>query len=139
MGFRPHHDHSNNTIMYTLIVRAKFEAAHDIPGHKGKCARLHGHTYRVEAEFAGRDLDDLGMLRDFTDLKETLNEFLPDHVYLNDLVPFSTTAEHLSRWIFEQLETRHLPVIAVTLWETDHNGCRYTPERSDADCKDKLS
>src|SRR5207244_11206111 len=63
--------------MYTLIVKATFEAAHDIPGHKGKCARLHGHSYRVEAEFAGTKLDYLGMLRDFGDLKSVLNEFLP--------------------------------------------------------------
>ena len=113
--------------MYTLIVRAQFAAAHDIPGHKGPCARLHGHTYRVEAEFTGTELDELGMLRDFFELKTALNEFLPDHSYLNDLVSFSTTAENLSRWIFEQLLNRGLPVTAVTLWETDHNGCRYVP------------
>jgi 6-pyruvoyltetrahydropterin/6-carboxytetrahydropterin synthase len=114
--------------MYTLIVRAKFEAAHDIPGHKGKCARLHGHTYRVEAEFQGSTLDEIGMLRDFTDLKSILNQFLPDHCYLNELLPFSTTAENISRWIYEKLREHDLRVTAVTLWETDHNGCRYTPD-----------
>ncbi len=114
--------------MYTLIVRAKFEAAHDIPGHKGKCARLHGHTYRVEAEFQGRELDEIGMVQDFGDLKSVLNEFLPDHSYLNDVLPCSTTAENLSRWIFENLHERSLPVTAVTVWETDNNGCRYTPD-----------
>lgn len=114
--------------MYTLIVRASFEAAHDIPGHKGKCKHLHGHTYKLEAEFAGTELDEIGMLVDFGDLKAVLNEFLPDHCYLNDVVPFSTTAENLSRWIFEQLQARNLPVAAVTLWETERNGCRYTPD-----------
>ena len=113
--------------MYTLIVRASFEAAHDIPGHKGKCKNLHGHTYKLEAEFSGADLDEIGMLTDFSDLKAVLNEFLPDHVYLNEVVSFSTTAENLSRWIFEQLQGRGLPVSAVTLWETERNGCRYTP------------
>ena len=83
--------------MYTLIVHASFEAAHDIPGHKGKCARLHGHSYKVEAEFSGTELDSIGMLCDFTDLKAVLNEFLPDHTYLNDIMPFSTTAENVSR------------------------------------------
>ncbi|MEP6755355.1 MAG: 6-carboxytetrahydropterin synthase QueD [Chthonomonadales bacterium] len=113
--------------MYTLIVRASFEAAHDIPGHKGKCARLHGHSYKVEAEFSGHTLDSIGMLCDFTDLKTALNEFLPDHTYLNDLMPFSTTAENVAAWIFEQLAARDLPVSAVTLWETEKNGCRYIP------------
>ena len=114
--------------MYTLTVRAKFEAAHDIPGYNGKCARLHGHSYRVEAEFSGGELNEIGMLADFAELKTVLNEFLPDHVYLNDILPFSTSAENISRWIFEQLRERSLPVTAVTLWETENNACRYTPD-----------
>lgn len=112
--------------MYTLIVKARFEAAHDIPGHKGKCARLHGHSYRLEAEFTGNKLDEIGMVHDFTDLKATLSEFLPDHTYLNKVIPGPTTAENIARWIFGQLQERGLPVSAVTLWETEHNGCRYT-------------
>lgn len=113
--------------MYTLIVRAGFEAAHDIPGHKGKCARLHGHGYRIEAEFQGTELNEIGMLCDFADLKEVLNQFLPDHTYLNDVMDCPTTAENISRWIFEKLQGHQLPVTAVTVWETDRNGCRYTP------------
>lgn len=30
-----------------------FDAAHQLPLHDGKCANLHGHTYRVEATFSG--------------------------------------------------------------------------------------
>jgi 6-pyruvoyltetrahydropterin/6-carboxytetrahydropterin synthase len=114
--------------MYTLIVRTGFEAAHDIPGHKGKCARLHGHSYRVEAEFSGRELDSLGMLHDFADLKQALNDFLPDHTYLNEVIPGPTTAENIARWIFEQLQARGLPVTALTVWETEKYGCRYAPD-----------
>ena len=113
--------------MYTLIVRARFEAAHDIPGHKGKCARLHGHSYRLEAEFTGRELNEIGMVQDFGDLKAVLNEFLPDHAYLNEIMDQPTTAENISRWVYEQLKQRNLPVHAVTVWETENNGCRYTP------------
>lgn len=113
--------------MYTLIVRAGFEAAHDIPGHKGKCARLHGHSYHVDAEFQGTELNEIGMLCDFADLKEVLNGFLPDHTYLNDIMDCPTTAENIARWIFEKLQTHNLPVTAVTVWETERNGCRYTP------------
>ena len=108
------------------MVKAHFEAAHCIPGHKGKCARLHGHSYLVEAEFTGEQLDTLGMLYDFGDLKSVLNEFLPDHTYLNEIMPFSTTAENVARWIYDQLLARGLPVNAVTLWETQKYGCRYT-------------
>lgn len=114
--------------MYTLIVRASFDAAHQIPGHPGACATLHGHTYRVEAEFAGGALDDLGMVRDFGDLKGALREVLPDHSYLNDVIPEGTTAEIISRWVFERLRERGLPASAVTVWETETSACRYTPE-----------
>ncbi len=113
--------------MYTLLVRSRFEAAHVIPGHPGKCARLHGHSYRVEAEFTGTELDHLGMLRDFGDLKAALDDILPDHTYLNDVLQTSTTAECISRWILERLLDRGLPVSAVTVWETERCGCRYTP------------
>jgi 6-pyruvoyltetrahydropterin/6-carboxytetrahydropterin synthase len=117
--------------MFTLIVRAAFEAAHVIPGHPGKCSRLHGHSYHVEAEFTGEELNDLGMVCDFADLKAALAEILPDHTYLNDVLPCPTTAEHISRWIYEQLADRRLPVCAVTVWETDRYGCRYTPARNE--------
>ena len=116
--------------MYTLLVRSRFEAAHCIPGHRGKCARLHGHGYRVEAEFCGSELDSLGMLLDFADLKAALDETLPDHTYLNDLMDSPTTAENIARWIFERLRERGLPVFAVTVWETERFGCRYTPDGS---------
>ncbi len=116
--------------MYTLIVRASFEAAHQIPGHKGKCARLHGHSYRVEAEFASSHLDELGMVCDFADLRAALSEVLPDHAYLNEVLSGPTTAEGISRWIYEQLRARGLPVSAVTVWETERSGCRYTPEET---------
>lgn len=114
--------------MYTLMVRVRFEAAHCIPGHKGKCANLHGHSYQVECEFQGTELNEIGMVHDFGDLKDALHEFLPDHKYLNDIIPEGTTAEHIARWIHDQLQERDLPVSAVTVWETEHNGCRYTAD-----------
>lgn len=51
-----------------------FETAHRLLDHDGKCARLHGHSYRVEVIVEG--LDDLqpegparGMIVDFDDIK----------------------------------------------------------------------
>src|SRR5260370_40846854 len=37
--------------LITKIFR--FEAAHNLPGHRGKCAHLHGHSYRLEATLRG--------------------------------------------------------------------------------------
>jgi 6-pyruvoyltetrahydropterin/6-carboxytetrahydropterin synthase len=112
--------------MYTLTVRAAFEAAHALPMHTGKCASLHGHSYRVEAEFSGDELNETGMLCDFGDLRSVLSEILPDHTFLNEVLPCPTTAECIAQWLYDRLAERGLPVSAVTLWETEHYGCRYS-------------
>lgn len=114
--------------MYTLIVRCTFDAAHSLPDYPGRCAQMHGHTYRVEAEFTADRLDETGMAHDFVDLKRHLEEILPDHANLNDVLAVPPTAEHVAEWVYSALRDRGLPVAAVTVWETDHYGCRYSPE-----------
>ena len=94
--------------MFEIEVSAAFEAAHFIRGYEGKCARLHGHNWRVEAIVRGEELDKLGMLVDFKILKTELNKILDefDHRFLNELDTFAeenTTAENLARKIYKQL------------------------------------
>ena len=94
--------------MYELTVQSAFEAAHFIDGYNGKCARLHGHNWIVEAIVRGTELDGLGMLVDFKILKAELNKVLDefDHRYLNELETFAQdnpTAENLARKIFQLL------------------------------------
>ena len=94
--------------MFELTVKAEFEAAHQINGYNGKCQRLHGHNWTVEAIVNGTELDELGMLIDFKVLKAELNAVLDelDHRYLNDLKMFNTknpTAENLAKYIFDTL------------------------------------
>ncbi len=52
-----------------VTSRFTFDAAHRILGHAGKCAYLHGHTYHLEVTVAAPQLDALGMVIDFDDLK----------------------------------------------------------------------
>lgn len=99
--------------MYELTVLSAFEAAHFIRGYNGKCARLHGHNWTVEAVVRGSDLDNLGMLVDFKTLKAELNKVLDefDHHYLNELETFAQdnpTAENLARKIFELLAASNI-------------------------------
>ena len=95
--------------MFELTVKAEFEAAHQINGYNGKCQRLHGHNWSVEAVVTGCELDELGMLVDFKILKAELNKVLDelDHRYLNELPIFSKgtnpTAENLAKYIFDTL------------------------------------
>lgn len=123
--------------MYTLKVEGAFEAAHRVVNYPGKCDRLHGHNWKVEALVAGTELDELGMLVDFKAIKGALKAALDrfDHRFLNELEPFSTgvnpTAENLARIIFEELEkspvfVRDSNLAAITVYETPTSSVTYT-------------
>ncbi|MEO8275797.1 MAG: 6-carboxytetrahydropterin synthase QueD [Thermoanaerobaculia bacterium] len=113
--------------MHTIFKDFTFSAAHQIRGHTGGCQNLHGHNYRVRVHVRARELDGLGMVIDFADLKKIVAEVVDplDHRYLNDIPPFdvrNTTAEVLSRYVFEEIGPR-LPagreLVKVEIWETD--------------------
>ncbi len=125
--------------MYELTVLGEFEAAHFIDGYAGKCQRLHGHNWTVEARVCGRELDRLGMLIDFKLLKTELNRVLDelDHRYLNELDAFSTinpTAENLARYIFERLAASEIfkseaaRLLSIKVNESPRSGVVYTPD-----------
>ena len=111
--------------MYTLTVVTDFSASHIIPGHPGKCARLHGHNWKVEISVQTQVLNDLGMGLDFADIKAKAKTLIDevDHRHLNDIPPFDTispTAENVSAWLYQRLSTllntKDVSVSAVTLW-----------------------
>ena len=126
--------------MYTLCVDGAFEAAHRVVNYPGKCDRLHGHNWVVEATFQGTQLDELGMLIDFKIAKKALAEILDefDHYYLNDFPPFkdgvNPTAENLARIIYERLEARTevqaspAELTALTVWESPKSSVTYTKD-----------
>lgn len=100
-------------ILFELNVTAEFEAAHKIENYPGKCARLHGHNWIVEAVIKGAELNELGILVDFKILKAELNKVLDelDHQYLNELEIFAEknpTAENLAKIIFEKLSVSEI-------------------------------
>jgi len=121
--------------MYTVFKDYSFSAGHAIRGHTRGCQNLHGHNYRVRVHVAAAELDRLGMVIDFADLKTIVDQVLGrfDHAVLNDVPPFderNTTAELLSQFIFEQVEGR-LPagrrVRRVEVWETETSCAIYEP------------
>ena len=84
--------------MYILSVKSHYDSAHFLRDYHGKCERLHGHHYLVEAALAFEQLGPGGMAYDFTDAKRLLREITDelDHQNLNDLPPFreqETSAE----------------------------------------------
>ena len=125
--------------MYTLTIEGAFEAAHHVEGYPGKCARLHGHNWVVEAVVKGKELDELGMLIDFKVMKKELADVLErfDHRYLNELEPFASgvnpTAENLARIIFEELAGREVfkrdsELHAITVFESPKSSVTYTKD-----------
>jgi 6-pyruvoyltetrahydropterin/6-carboxytetrahydropterin synthase len=106
-----------------------FEAAHRLPrvpdGHK--CARLHGHSYKVQVHVHG-DVDPAtGWVMDFAEIKKAfrpLHDQL-DHYYLNDVPGLDNpTSENLARWIWERLIDQ-LPLSEILVRETCTSGCVY--------------
>ncbi|CAG7588716.1 MAG: 6-pyruvoyl tetrahydropterin synthase family protein [Candidatus Midichloria sp.] len=58
--------------MISCTRKIEFDAAHRVVGHQGKCYKLHGHRYTVEATFVAKELSDIGIVIDFSDIKEKL-------------------------------------------------------------------
>ncbi len=110
-----------------------FEAAHRLPhvpeGHK--CARLHGHSFRVEVHVRGPLDPTLGWVMDFADLKaawKPLDEAL-DHRYLNEIPGLENpTSEVLARWLWAKLAPVLPGLSEIVVRETCTSGCRYRGE-----------
>lgn len=120
-----------------------FDSAHQLIGHKGKCANVHGHTYKLEVVIYGPiqgpgNPTEEGFVIDFGDLKKIVKEHIVDpmdHAFLSagnePSVPvlsstgsklmnlgFRTTVENIALFICQKLKSVGLPVYSVKLWET---------------------
>lgn len=106
-----------------------FEAAHRLPNvpEAHKCARLHGHSFRVRVTVRGPLDPQLGWVMDFGDVKRAcagVHDAL-DHRYLNDIDGLENpTSEVIARWIWDRL-MGSLPLAAVEVRETCTTGCVY--------------
>lgn len=122
--------------MITVTKRFRFEAAHYLPNYIGSCARLHGHTYKLEVTFGPvddktvRELES-GMIIDFKIISElVMNNVLAryDHAYLNELnnIP---TAENILLDIVALLQNvSPIPLYKVKLWETHNSYATWSKE-----------
>jgi len=120
--------------MYELMIETHFAAAHQLRGYKGLCEKLHGHNWRVQVTVASDKLNDIGIVVDFHDLKEALNETVStlDHSFLNDLFPFTEknpSSENIAKWIYESLKNKaddeNYDISSVTVWESETASATY--------------
>jgi len=124
--------------MYKARVEAEFSAAHFLSHYRGKCENLHGHNYKVRLWVKGAQLDEGGMLADFSLLKKALKAAIEplDHTNLNDMEIFKNdpSAERIARYLFEkaretlpELGIKSELLYAVDVFESPRSMARYSP------------
>lgn len=138
-----------------IRLRRRFDSAHYLPYHLGKCRHLHGHTYTAEFAIDGGLIAPLhpeddppsatGMVMDFSDVKQLVDAALPDHRCINsfgveghspwvspsgqDVGLANPTAEWLALTLYERLAesiANHGCSLAyVRVWETPDGDAQY--------------
>ena len=129
---------------FTIRKSFTFEAAHELPHHRGKCSQLHGHSYTLTVELRGAKIDHTtdgipnsqhGMLTDYGDISAVLDPYIIqnlDHKFLNkSLNLISPTAEAIAYHVYQDLKTSTLAKLlwAVEIQETASSMARYEPKR----------
>ena len=124
--------------MFEICVEHTFAAGHALRNYHGKCENVHGHNYRVQVAVSGPDVDENGLLFDFSELKKRLraaSEYL-DHQFINELKPFdeiNPSAENIARYVYEELakglaganDRAPVRISQVRVWETDDAAAVY--------------
>ena len=126
--------------MFRVTREIEFCYGHRLLNYEGKCRHLHGHSGRAVITLGGRELDPRGMLVDFAEIKRKIQGWIDENLDHNmllcredPLLPLlrergervfemdcNPTAENIARLIYEHAKEVGLPVVEVSLWETEH-------------------
>ena len=123
--------------MFEVSVEYTFAAGHALRHYRGKCENVHGHNYRIQVTVEGDQLNSIGLLVDFVELKKNTRAVADrlDHQFINDLEPFTVvnpSAENIAKYFYDELAPtvkgepgQGLRLARVTVWETDTSIARY--------------
>ena len=122
-------------VVVEIFKEFTFEAAHRLPntpeGHK--CARLHGHSYRVTIHVEGEVDERAGWIVDLAEISCAVKPVIRslDHYYLNEIAGLENpTSEVLAKWIWDRVQPALPCVSQVVVRETCTSGCAYRGDRS---------
>ncbi|MCA9126588.1 MAG: 6-carboxytetrahydropterin synthase [Planctomycetales bacterium] len=132
----------------TIMRRIRFCAGHRLYGHGGKCEHFHGHNYVADFFVTGEEVDAVGRVLDFADLKARTKGWLDEHwdhsflVFEKDenaiaalemvqpmrlfKMPYNPTAENMAKYLLEEMCPSVLAgtgarAVAVRIWETEES------------------
>jgi 6-pyruvoyltetrahydropterin/6-carboxytetrahydropterin synthase len=108
---------------FFAVRQHEIHAGHRVYGHSGKCQNLHGHSYIIHFYCEATELNQLGMVVDFSIIKATLCQWLEDNydhrmlIWQNDpiaeqlimldsnvvLVPYNPTSENIANYLLTTL------------------------------------
>jgi 6-pyruvoyltetrahydropterin/6-carboxytetrahydropterin synthase len=133
--------------MIQVDKKYHFYAAHR--NHAGglKCGRIHGHTYEVKCYFKFDKINEGGITCLFSDIDKLVEPIIKDYCHwfllyekdpLVDLLtlanepyislPFETSAENMSMWLFTRIKNEtELPILKLELAETKSSNIIYEP------------
>ena len=133
--------------MFQVTREIDFCYGHRLLAYDGKCKYLHGHNGRAIITLEAAELDDRGMVLDFSDIKRVVSTWIDqnlDHrmiLHRDDpaipalrglgepmfLMDTNPTAENIARLIFDFTAEHGFPIVEASLWETPH--CYATYQR----------
>ena len=111
--------------MYQIRIEFTFDSGHRLLNYDGKCAYPHGHTYRAEIFLESNKLNSLGLVYDFTDLKDQIKTWTDDnwdHAFLinsqdQELIEGLSSTELVRLYKFQD-ENPSCEVMSRKLYET---------------------
>ena len=111
---------------YMVSKRMEIAGCHrlNLP-YESKCKNAHGHNWIVTVYVGANDLEN-GMVIDFTHIKKQIHDKL-DHGNLNEIFDFNPTAENISKWICDEVNTMRKGAFCyrVTVQESEGNIATY--------------
>jgi 6-pyruvoyltetrahydropterin/6-carboxytetrahydropterin synthase len=133
--------------MYRVTRQIDFCYGHRLLNYAGKCRYLHGHNGRAVIAIEAPELDERGMVLDFSDIKRVVSTWIDENLdhrmilhrddpyvpLLRDageplyLVDRNPTAENIARLIYDVTAEHGFPVVEVRLWETPNCFATYAP------------